>query len=59
MLDDVIIGEGNRGNSAILIGRIEGKHSISENSQSYWIRDIILDGEIVIFKDTKEGKNSN
>ncbi len=56
MWNDVLIGEGSIGNSAVLIGRIEGKHSISENSLSYWIGDLFLDTRIVIKKDTEEGK---
>ena len=56
MWDDVIIGEGNRGNSAVHIFAINGDHRISENRVSYWISDAYLGLGMTIFKDTKVGK---
>jgi hypothetical protein len=56
MWDDLVIGEGKKGNSAILVFKIKGKHSISESSTAYWISDCFLDCGITVFKDTKEGK---
>ncbi len=53
--DDIIIGEGNKGNSAITVFDIPGKHSISENSVSYWISDAFMGIGMTIFKDTAEG----
>lgn len=55
MWDDVIIGKGNRGCSAIHLFVIEGEHSISHNSVSFWIDGLLLDIGMTIFKDTKEG----
>ena len=57
MWDDVVIGKGEHLCSSCKI--YEGpdtKVHISENRNSYWISDLILDGSIKIFKDTKEGK---
>jgi len=59
MWDDVIIGTGNKGNSAVLVFAIEGEHSISENSVSYWISGLYLDTGMVIFKSTDEGRQLN
>lgn len=56
MWKDIIIGEGNSGNSAIIIFSIKGNEHISENSVSYWISDCILGMGITIFKNTAEGK---
>lgn len=56
MWDDVIIGEGDRKTTAILVNGIEGKHSISQNSVSFWISHCIFDTSITIFKNTKEGR---
>ncbi len=56
MWDDVIIGKGDRGCSAIRVFAIEGEHSISENSVSYWVSDLYLNMGMVIFKSTEEGR---
>jgi len=56
MWDDVVIGKGNKGCSAILCFQIEGNHSISENSNSYWISDVYLDMGMTIIKSTREGR---
>ena len=56
MWDDVIIGAGNKGNSAGRVFAVPGEHSISENSVSYWISDVYLDLGMTIFKYTVEGK---
>ena len=56
--DDVVIGSGLRGNSAMVcfdIGKCE-KHGISENNSSYWISNCVLGLGCTIFKNTKEGK---
>ena len=54
--DFVIIGEGDKGNTAIHVFDIKGKHSISENSVSYWISNLMFGAGMTIFKDTEEGK---
>jgi hypothetical protein len=54
--DNITIGKGNKGCSAILCFQIEGEHCISENSVLYWIHDLIFNFSMTIFKDTKEGK---
>lgn len=56
MWDDVVIGTGNKGNSAYTVFAVPGEHSISENSVSYWISDVYLGLGMTIFKATKEGK---
>jgi hypothetical protein len=54
--DDIIIGKGCKGNSAIKVrDMINTPLHISENSVSYWISDAYLDTGLTIFKDTKEG----
>jgi hypothetical protein len=55
--DDIIIGEpnGRKMNSA---GGVSHEiTTISQNSQSYWCDDCILDLGITIYKDTKEGEH--
>lgn len=42
MWDDVIIGSGGIGCSAFKVFDIEGEHSISENTNTYWISDVYL-----------------
>lgn len=61
MWDDVIIskkdGHSNKGSGAYLCSEIEGTHSISQNSISYWITlEKPLQLGLTIFKDTKEGE---
>jgi hypothetical protein len=56
MWEDIIIGKGDKGCTAVVCFKIKGKHSISENSVSYWINNLIFDFGMTIFKDTKEGK---
>ena len=57
MWDDIIIGDGEKFNSAYGIN-INGEQSgISENKSSYWISDAYLNLGLTIFKNTKEGKN--
>lgn len=55
MWDDIIIGKGEKGNSAIKVFKIEGLKIISENSVSYWIHGAFLDTGLTIMKDTPEG----
>lgn len=54
MYDDVIIGSGDRGNSAITVFE-EGRLYISHNRTSFWIRGCYLDINMTIFKDTDAG----
>lgn len=57
MWDDVIIGKGPHICSAVKCYKgPETKVYISENQNSYWISDLILDGGMKIFKDTVPGK---
>lgn len=56
MWNDIVIGNGHKGCSAIRVFAIGGEHSISENSVSYWISDLYLGAQITIFKDTEEGR---
>jgi hypothetical protein len=56
MWDDVIIGNGDKGNSAYKVFAVSGNHSISENSVSYWISNAFLGMGMTIFKDTVEGR---
>lgn len=53
--DDVIIGKGNRGNTAVVVLRIEGGANISHNNTSFWITNVFLGLGLTIFKDTEEG----
>lgn len=54
--DEVVIGKGNRGISAIRIFDILGEHGFSQNSVSFWISECILGTGITIFKNTEEGQ---
>jgi hypothetical protein len=56
MMDDIKIGKGEHGYSAIHVFRIKGDHNISENRVSFWVHNLILGLEIVVMKETKEGK---
>ena len=56
MWDDVIIGKGPKGRSAIRVFSIKGDHSISQDSVSYWIGHLYLGAGMTIFKDTEEGR---
>jgi hypothetical protein len=56
MWDDIIIGDGNSGCSAYRIFKVEGEHSMSQNSVSFWLSDVFLGIGMTIFKDTEEGK---
>lgn len=56
MWDDVVVGNGNKGNSAMSVFGIPGEHSISENAVSFWIYGCIFGIGMTIFKDTAEGK---
>jgi len=59
MWDDVVIGTGDRQCSACKVFHIEGDHSISQNSTSYWISDCILKIGMTIFKSSPEGQELN
>lgn len=56
MWDDVVIGKGKKGNSAIKVFSIPMLESVSENAVSYWIRPAYLDFGMIIMKDTAEGR---
>lgn len=55
MWDDIVIGTGDKGNSAIKTFAVDGDHGISENRVSYWISDCYLDIGMTIFKNTEAG----
>lgn len=55
--NDVVIGEGHKGNSAVILLGETGGISISHNSVSYWISNVYLGMGMTIFKDTPEGRN--
>ena len=55
---DVIIGEGEIGNSAIKVFDLPDNHHhhVSHNQNTYWVSSCILDFGITIFKYTSEGQ---
>ena len=53
MWDDVIIGNGSKGNSAIHVFAIPGQHSISHNSVSYWVSSCILGAGVTIMTSSR------
>lgn len=53
---ELTIGQGVKGNSAYHMSMLKGEHSISENSKSYRISDLIFGCDMTIFKNTPEGK---
>lgn len=54
--NDVVIGNGDLGRTAVEIFSIDGNYSISENDQSYWIARCIFGTRMTILKNTPEGK---
>lgn len=56
MWDDFKIGQGDSGNMANSIDVEDNGYSISQNSVSYWISDLILGLGGRIMKDTDEGR---
>lgn len=52
---DIIIGKGNYGHTAIKVFDID-HDNISQNNVSYWVHNCIFDCDLVIFKNTNEGK---
>jgi hypothetical protein len=54
MFDKIKIGEGNYGNMAVRISH--EIDFISQNNVSYWCDDKLLNVEIIIMKNSKEGK---
>jgi len=56
MWNDVVIGKGDKGCSAVKVFAISGDHSISHNSVSFWVTNCILKTGLTIFKDTPEGQ---
>lgn len=56
MRDDVVIGEGNPGNSWSGINFEGTDHRIMEGQRSYIVSDGPLDIRMVIMKDTEEGR---
>lgn len=57
MWRDVVIGEGDAGNSAVVVSDYNGPLNISENRVSYWISGLFLEIGMTIFKDTDEGES--
>ena len=56
MWDDVIIGSGTKSCSAVKCYEDpKTGFSISENSNSYWISDLLFDMGMTVYKDTEEG----
>lgn len=56
MWEAATIGEGNRGTTWVKVFRIPGDHLIYENSSSYTVAGLLLNAELVIFKNTFAGK---
>lgn len=56
MWNDVVIGKGEKGCSAMKVFAIPGEHSISQNSVSFWISGCLLGAGVTIFKNTADGK---
>ena len=56
MYDDVIIGKGRKGISAIKHPSSPERPFIAENRNCYWVSELYLDAEMTIFKDTPEGE---
>lgn len=55
--DDIVIGSGNKGNTAICVRNVAKAGYISHNAVSFWVSDAYLDTGMTIFKDTPEGKH--
>lgn len=53
--DEVVIGKGKSGNSAITVFAIPGDHSVSESSAFYWATTERLRIGATIFKNSEEG----
>jgi hypothetical protein len=56
MWDDVKYGQGFHGNSARCVENHCLSQSMSENAVSYWVHGCILGLEMIVMKDTEEGK---
>lgn len=58
MFDDVIIGKGDHGSGSVVLCDCgtDGTHWISQNSVSYWTTHLILDIDMIVFKNTTEGE---
>ena len=54
--DDIIIGSGQRGTSAVIVFDIPDKESISDGGNCFWISDCFLDVGMTVFKNCPEGK---
>ena len=55
MRNDIVIGRGEQGNSAVLVRDLTGGCYISQNRDSYWISGCYLGLNLVIFKNHSEG----
>lgn len=55
MWNGFTIGGGNSSSSAVKVHEIEGEHGISQNSNSYWVSNLILNLSGTIYKNTTEG----
>jgi hypothetical protein len=56
MWDDVVIGSGDKGCSAIKVFGIGDENNVSQNSVSYWVSNCYLGMGMTIFKNTEEGR---
>lgn len=59
MWDDVVIGKGDKGCSAMKVWKcpeLLRDMSIAENPKSYWISRAWYEGGMTVFKDTPEGQ---
>lgn len=54
--NDIIIGKGQRGTSAVLVFDVPNKESISDGGNCFWISDCFLDVGMTVFKDCPEGE---
>ncbi len=55
MWNEVVIGKGDKGNTAVKVFKLKGEHNISHNEVSYWAHNVFGHLSMVIFKNTPEG----
>ena len=56
MWNDIVIGEGDKGNSATIIRDMPStRFHISHNQNSYWVSNAYLGTNLTIFKDSSVG----
>jgi hypothetical protein len=56
MYDEIVIGKGQHFCTAIKCYEGKDRFYISENSNCYWISNLIFDTSMKVFKDTPEGQ---